>query len=76
MTMSSDVRSAVSMARQLVRAGRPYGVAIRAAADEYGVSSADVSAGLRARRRKRPPVERRDWRERCCTVPDGAWWQD
>jgi len=77
--MSSDLQSAVAMARQLVRAGKPYGVAIRAAADDYGVSSADVSAGLRgAKRRKHKPVERRDWRqsEQMSHVPAGAWWQD
>ncbi len=71
--MSRQVQEAVGLARRLVRSGKPFAVAIRAAADEWDVSTADVAAGLRGRRKRRtsPALP-----ERCCHVPVNAYWID
>lgn len=70
----SAVTSAVGYARRLVRSGKPYAVAIRAASNEYGVSSVDVSTGLRGARKRRCAAV--GLPERCTHVPDHAYWQD
>jgi hypothetical protein len=70
----SAVSSAIASARRLVRGGKPFPVAIRAAADEYGVSTVDVSTGLRGPRQRKK--NERELPDRYCHVPDNAHWMD
>ncbi len=74
--MSAAVQSAVAMARRLLHSGKPAAVAIRQAADEYGVHTVDVATGLRGPRKSvRRPVHRH-LPDRCTHVPDKAYWVD
>jgi hypothetical protein len=67
--MTSTVHLAADRARELVAAGRPYGLACHIAAKEYGTTTQAVAAALGKRgTRKR--------KQRYSEVPEGAWWND